>query len=86
MTTYQNGNQCYTETWSKREMTAEEIATVESMVKGYSNVTVIGVHFDEKGIDVWLAVNYLSKAKYPNNHREYQEFRSLAKQEWQGWF
>ena len=77
---------CYTETWSKRKMTAEEIATVADMVHRYDNVTVTGVHITAKGITVNLAVNYLSRAKYPNNHREYQEFRSLVKTEWQGWF
>ncbi len=85
MTTFQT-SQCSTETWSKREMTAEEIKTVESMVTGYKNVTVTGVHISKKGIEVWFAVNYLSRAKYPNNHREYQEFRSFENQERKGWF
>ena len=85
MTTFQT-SQCYTETWSKREMTAEEIKTAEGMVSGYENATITSVHFCEKGVTVNLAVNIHSKAKYPNNHREYQEFRSSEKQEWKGWF
>lgn len=85
MTSFQT-SQCYTETFSKREMTTEEIQTVESMVQGYNNVTVTGVHVDEKRITVNFAVNYLSHAKYPNNHREYQEVRSLEPVEWKVWF
>lgn len=85
MTTFQT-SQCYTETWSKREMTAEEIKTVEGMVNGYGNVTVTGVHIDAKRITANFAVNIHSQAKYPNNHREYQEVRSLESVEWKGWF
>lgn len=77
---------CYTETWAKREMTTEEITTVADMVRGYKNVTVTGVHIDAKGITVYLAVNQHSQAKYPNNHREYQEYRSLENVEWNGWY
>lgn len=72
--------------WRTREMTAEEMEAVKDMVRSYKNVTVTGVHICENGIDVWLAENYLSRAKYPNNHREYREYRSLEKVEWQGWF
>ena len=85
MTTFQTTN-CYTETWSEREMTADEITQVTDMVRGYDNVTVTGVHITANGITVHLAVNIHSRAKYPNNHREYQEFRSLEKSEWKGWF
>lgn len=83
---FQDGGKCYTETWGTREMTAEEIETVKDMVRSYDNVTVTGVHICKKNITVNLAVNYLSRAKYPNNHREYQEVRSLEKVEWQGWY
>ena len=86
MTTFKQGNTCYNETWSKREMTGDEIAAVEDMVRGYKNVTVTGVHIDAKQIVVNLAVNIHSRDKYPNNHREYQEVRSLEKVEWQGWY
>lgn len=72
--------------WRTREMTSKEIETITDMVRGYSDVTVTGVHICEKGIDVWLAENYLSRAKYPNNHREYREYRSFTQREWQGWF
>ena len=67
--------------WTAREMTAEEIETVKRMVRGYSNVTIGGVHFSDNGVEVNFAVNYLSRAKYPNNHREYQEFRSSEQAE-----
>ncbi len=83
---FREGNKCLDGNWSKREMTTDEAETVKDMVRGYSNVTVTGVHICEKGVNVWLAVNYLSRAKYPNNHREYQEYRSSEKAEWQGWF
>lgn len=83
---FENGNKCYTETFSKREMTDEEIQTVKDMVSRYDNVTVTGVCIDAKMIVVNLAVNIHSKAKYPNNHREYQEVKSLEKVEWQGWY
>lgn len=85
MTTFQTTN-CYTETWGKREMTADEIALVTDMVHRYDNATVTSVHIREQDITVNLAVNIHSQAKYPNNHREYQEFRSFAKTEWKGWF
>lgn len=83
---FRDENICYGETWNRREMTAEEIETVKHMVSGYDNVTVTGVHIDTKGVAVNFAVNYLSRAKYPNNHREYQEYRSAEKPEWQGWY
>lgn len=76
-----NGNICYDADWSTREMTTNEVETVKDMVRSYSNVTVTGVHICEKGVEVWLAVNYLSRAKYPNNHREYQEIRSVTKEQ-----
>ena len=81
-----DGNKCYDQNWSTREMTTEELETVRDMVHSYDNVTVTGVHICEKGITVNLAVNYLSRAKYPGNHREYQESRSYEKAEWQGWY
>lgn len=81
------GNKCLSgEGFCSREMTPEEIETVKDVVRSYKNVTVTGVHICEKGIEVWLAENYLSRAKYPNNHREYQENRSFEKAEWQGWY
>lgn len=83
---FREGKTCMNESWSKREMTDSEVETVKDMVRGYSNVTVTGVHICENGVEVWLAVNYLSRAKYPNNHREYQVYRSSEKAEWQGWY
>jgi hypothetical protein len=85
-TTFRDGNKCYTETWGTREMTSDEIAIVTDMVRGYDNVTVTGVHIREQDITVNFAVNCHSQAKYPNNHREYQEFRSLEAVEWKGWY
>lgn len=83
---FREGNKCLDGNWSKREMTTDEVETVKDMVRGYTNVTVTGVHICEKGVEVWLAVNYLSRAKYPNNHREYQVYRSSENAEWQGWY
>lgn len=83
---FRDGNKCYDATWSRREMTAEEIEIVKDMVRDYENVTVTGIHICEKGISANLAVNYLSRAKYPNNHREYQVSYSFSKPEWQGWY
>lgn len=84
---FQDGNRCMRgEEWRESELTESEIETIKDMVHGYSNVTVTGVHVCENSICVNLAVNYHSRAKYPNNHREYQEYRSLEHKEWQGWF
>lgn len=84
---FRDGKECMSgEEWSRREMTPEEIEIVKDMVRRYDNVTVTGVHICEKGITANLAVNYLSRAKYPKNHREYQEYRSFSKAEWQGWY
>lgn len=68
-----------------REMTAEEMNQIAHSISGYGNATVTGVHFAEGNAEVWFAVNYHSRAKYPNNHREYQAVVNIIPAEWQGW-
>ena len=85
---FTNGKNCTTgATWTHREMTAEEVSLVckAVAVNGQKNVTVRKVHIDGDTVEIYGAVNNLSRAKYPNNHREFQITTNTKAQEWNGW-
>ena len=84
MTTFQTTKCTTGANWTSRDMTAAEMEQIGRAISGHGNATVTGVHVSERGVEIWYAVNYLSQAKYPNNHREYQA--TLTAREWQGWF